>query len=53
MPTHHAGDNYAVRTLKERREYLQLRTRPGRPNTEQHIAEITAALKILETKDVR
>jgi hypothetical protein len=39
--------DYAIKTLKERLEYLRFRTRPGIPETPKRIEQVEAAIKLL------
>lgn len=41
------SDNYAIRTLRERLDYLDHRSKPNLPNTERRAAELRAAIAIL------
>jgi hypothetical protein len=43
--------NYAIHALKTRLDYLSQRCKPGRKDTAKHIAELGAALKILEAAE--
>ncbi|MET4187593.1 hypothetical protein ABIB86_000458 [Bradyrhizobium sp. JR1.7] len=43
--------NFALYTLKAKLDYLANRCKPGRADNDKHIAELRAAINILEHKD--